>query len=45
MDIDSPHEVAEKLDEVAALPLDQRVIALGELYEQMQAALDSSNTA
>ncbi|MFT6973937.1 MAG: hypothetical protein ACJAV4_001175 [Pontimonas sp.] len=45
MDIDSSSEMAEKLEEVADLPLDQRVIALGELYEQMRAALDSSTTA
>jgi|AntAceMinimDraft_17_1070374.scaffolds.fasta_scaffold02189_7 hypothetical protein len=45
MDIDSPNEVAQQLEEVAALPLEQRVVALGELYEQMRAALDSSNSA
>ena len=45
MDIDSPNEVALELEEVAALPLEQRVVALGELYEQMRAALDSSTTA
>jgi len=45
MDIDNSNEVALELEEVAALPLEQRVVALGELYEQMRAALDSSTTA
>ena len=43
MNIDSAEQMAQKLHEVQTLPLEERAIALGELYEQMQAALDSSD--
>jgi|AntAceMinimDraft_6_1070360.scaffolds.fasta_scaffold36334_2 hypothetical protein len=41
MDSDDPTELVSALEDMEALPLEERVGALGALYEKLQAALDA----